>query len=494
MFQLDNVLKRSVVIVAFTCAIDLIMLLFFNVPFDWYLIPVSLCGILSGYQVIYIFSVTNEYGLRLPLVFYFYCTLWFGCYFAPLLHFALNFWLIFNNSLILPQKWEPYVLIVGTLNAIGLILFIYSYKYFYGVSKVHNKVYLLLNAGKINYVYLLCFVSFVCQVIVYAKLGGLSGFIATYETRSEDQGFAGFGLLFIISEFFPIALIFLFYIKALYSPLLRKGKSIMIFLVMLFVACMLFGGLRGSRSNTILTMLHACMVIHYFIRKFQVKEMVIGVFMLISFMYVYKFYKQGGSDAVAQYTEGTLDVSEDKYNFNVFEMLLTDFARADIQPYMVYRVQNSNYKPKMGATYIGGIIHYAPGIDKESVTTKKTAATELLYDYSGKAMGFYTTRIFGLLGEYILNFGYYTASLIFLPLAFFIARLDKWVYSLTPADVRNFIVPLWILFIVFLFSADLDNVIFFYMKRMLLVIVMLWLVSGKFIITRGSDDNNKLTA
>ncbi|WP_162996629.1 hypothetical protein [Mucilaginibacter celer] len=487
-------LNRSTVAIALICVIDLVMMLFFNVPFDWYLLPVSVCGVLATYQIIYIFQVTGQHGLRLPLVFYFYCTLWFGCYFAPLLHFALNFWLIFNNSLILPKRWEPYVFIIGLLNAGGLVLFIYAYKYFYGIRKPHNKVYLLLKAGKLNYVYLLCAVSFVCQIIVYAKLGGISGFISTYETRSEDQGFAGFGLLFVISEFFPIALIFLFYIKALYNPALRKGQSIMIFLFLLFVACMLFGGLRGSRSNTILTMLHACMVIHYFIRKFQVKEMVIGMVMLISFMYVYKFYKQGGSEAVAQYTEGTLDVSEDKYNFNVFEMLLTDFARGDIQPYMIYRYQNSNYKPKLGATYIGGLLHYIPGVDKESLTTKKTAATELLYDYDGKAMGFYTTRIFGLLGEYILNFGYYTAFLIFLPLAFFMARLDKWVYSLTPTDVRNFIVPLWILFIVFLFSADLDNVIFFYMKRMLLVIVMLWLVSGKFAMTRTNEDNNKLAA
>jgi hypothetical protein len=199
---MDNKLNISAVAIGLTLSIDLLMLLFFNIPFDWYLIPISLCGIFSAYQIIFIFNVTNEYSLRLPLVFYFYCTLWFGCYFAPLLHFALNFWLIFNNSLVLPKRWEPYVFIIGVLNAIGLLLFIYAYKYFYGISKVHNKVYLLLSALKFNYVYWLCGISFVCQVIVYAKLGGISGFISTYETRSEDQGFAGFGLLFIISEFF----------------------------------------------------------------------------------------------------------------------------------------------------------------------------------------------------------------------------------------------------------------------------------------------------
>ena len=198
---------------------------------------------------------------------------------------------------------------------------------------------------------------------------------------------------------------------------------------------------------------------------------------------MYKFYKQGGTEAVNAYTRGTLDVTEDKFNFGVWDMLLTDFARGDIQPYLIYRYDNVKYEPKMGGTYIGGLLHLFPGfmVDKESLVTKKTAATELLYGYNGQAMGFYTTRIFGLLGEYILNFGYYTAFLIYLPLAFFIARLDRWVYSLTPNDVRNFIVPLWILFVVFLFSADLDNTIFFFMKRMLLVIVMLLLVSNKFV-------------
>ncbi|RYZ94736.1 MAG: hypothetical protein EOP47_27245, partial [Sphingobacteriaceae bacterium] len=329
MIRLTN---KPVIAILVTFAIDLFMLIVLDIPLNWYLLPVSVCGILSGYQILYLFSVTREHKLRLPLVFYFYCTLWFGCYFAPLLHFALNFWLIFNNSLVLPKNWEPYVFIVGLLNAIGLAIFIIAYRYFYAVSKPYNRVYLLLKRLKLNYVYLLAFISFAFQIFIYAKLGGVSGFIETYENRGEGAGFAGFGLLFIISEFFPIVLIFLFYIKALYSPSYRTGKSIFIFLLILFAACMFFGGLRGSRSNTILTILHACMLIHFFIRKFPVKEMVMGTLLLVTFMYVYKFYKQGGSAAVAEYSEGTLDVSEEKYNFNVFDMLLTDFARADIQP------------------------------------------------------------------------------------------------------------------------------------------------------------------
>jgi hypothetical protein len=476
-----NNLNQGIIAVAVTGIINLFMLLVLNIPFDWYLLPLTVCGIVSVYQVLYVFKVTRQYGLRLPLVFYFYCTLWFSCYFAPLLHFALNFWLIFNNSLILPQKWEPYVLIIATMNAIGLIIFVYAYRYFYGTAKPQSKVFLLLNAIKLNHVYGLCAISFLFQIIIYAKLGGISGFIATYEARGEEQGFAGFGILFIVSEFFPIALIFLFYIKALHNAKLRNAGSIAIFLVILFISCIFFGGLRGSRSNTVLTIMHACLVIHYFIRKFQVKEMVIGVAFLVTFMYVYKFYKQGGTEAVSEYTEGKLDVSEYKYNFDVFDMLLTDFARGDIQPYLVYRYDNSNYQPKLGGTYLG-FIHFLPSfmVDKESLTTKKTAATELLYNYDGEVLGFYTTRIFGLLGEYILNFGYSTAFLIFLPLAFFIARLDKWVYSLTPTDVRNFIVPLWVLFIITLFNADLDNAIFFFIKRMVPVMLMLWLVSARF--------------
>ncbi|TCC96815.1 O-antigen polymerase [Pedobacter psychroterrae] len=483
-----NNIERISVAIAVTSAINLFMLLALNVPFDWYLLPLTVCGIISVYQIVYLIDITRQHGLRLPLVFYFYCTLWFSCYLAPLLHFALNFWLIFNNSLILPGKWEPYVLIIATMNAIGLILFVFAYRFFYGLRKPQNKIYLLQSNKKLNYVYLLCFISFAFQIFIYSKLGGISGFIAAYEARGEEQSFAGYGILFIISEFFPIALVFIFYIKALYSPKLRNGKNIFIFLAILFVACIFFGGLRGSRSNTVLTMVQACLILHFFIRKFQIKEMVIGVAFLVSFMYVYKFYKQGGTEAVTAYTEGKLDVSEYKYNFDVFDMLLTDFARADIQPYLVYRYDNSNYQPKLGETYLG-FIHFFPAfmVDKSAITTKKTAATELLYNYKGDVLGFYTTRIFGLLGEYILNFGYYTAFLIFLPLAFFIAALDKWVYSLAASDVRNFIVPLWILFVITLFNADLDNAIFFYIKRIFPVMVMLWLVTDKFLIKRSLE-------
>lgn len=478
----NNYQVHAIIAVASTAVINMFMLLVLNIPFNWYLIPVSICGILSVYQLFYLWDTTRQHNLRLPMVFYFYCTIWFGCYLAPLMHFALNFWLIFNGSLVLPPRWEPYVFIIGTLNAIGLLIFIFCYRYFYSISKPGNKVFLIQDGGKLTYVYLFCLVSLLLQLFIYSKLGGISGFINTYETRDEDAGFAGFGLLFIISEFFPIALIFIFYVKATRNATYRRAVSVLIFMLVLFVACMFFGGLRGSRSNTVLTMLHACVIVHYFVRKFRAREMIIGVMLLVGFMYVYKFYKQGGSQAVEAYASGTLDESETKYDFDVFEMLLTDFARGDIQPYLVYKYQNTNYQPKLGATYPGGIIHFLPStlIDKESVITKKTAATELIYSFNGEVMGFYTTRIFGLMGEYILNFGYYTAFLVFLPLAFFIAKLDKWIYSLTPADVRNFIVPLWILFVIFLFSADLDNAIFFFMKRMLLVIIMIALVSAKF--------------
>lgn len=481
---MNSLVNKLIITTVLILAINMLFLVVFNVPVGWYMLPVSACGIVSSYQIIRIFYICRLNGLRLPLVFYFYCTLFFGCYLAPLTHFATNFWLIFNNSLVLPENWEPYVLIIGVLNAVGLGLFTLCYQFFYQTSKPYNRVYLLLQSIKLNYVYVIAGISFIFQLFIYSRLGGITGFIETYESRGDGEGFAGFGLLFIISEFFPIALMFLFYIKAVRNEVWRRPVIIFSFLLILFITCMFFGGLRGSRSNTILTLLHAGMLIHFFIRRFHVKEMVVGLLFLVCFMYVYKFYKQGGAEAVTQYSEGTLDASEDKYNFNVMEMLLTDFARGDIQPYLIYKYQDNKYEPKMGETYIGGLMHFLPGfiIDKEQLTTKKTAATELLYGHNGQAMGFYTTRIFGLLGEYILNFGYYTAFLIYLPLAFFIAKLDKWVYSLSPADVRNFIVPLWILFVIFLFSADLDNTIFFFMKRMLLVIVMLSLVSSKYIV------------
>ena len=94
----NNYQIHIIIAAASTVVINLFMLLVMNIPFDWYILPVSMCGILSVYQILKIWDITRKLDLRLPMVFYFYCTIWFGCYLAPLMHFALNFWLIFIRS------------------------------------------------------------------------------------------------------------------------------------------------------------------------------------------------------------------------------------------------------------------------------------------------------------------------------------------------------------------------------------------------------------
>lgn len=462
--------------------INILIYIFFDIPIALYLIPVTICGWATLYKILELFQLAKLTQANPPLVFYFYITVFIATYLAPLAHFASNFWIIFNNSLILPKNWEPYVFTIAVINAIGILVFINCYNYFYYLESKNKTVFLLSQDSNINYIYLFGCISFIFQLYIYIQLGGLSGFIATYEARGEEQGFGGFGLLFMISEFLPTALILLFYIKVQSSPSLKNRNTIFIFLLILFISCIFFGGLRGSRSNTILTIIHAVMVIHFYIRKFAYKELAVAGIFLLSFMFVYKFYKQGGVEAVKQFSEGTIDKSTDKYDFNLLEMMLTDFARADIQPYLIYRFDNFKYQPKFGATYIGGILHYLPSfaIDRNNLTTKKTAATELLYQQKGENIGYFTTRIFGLVGEYILNFGYATAFLVFIPLAFFLARLDKWIKQLQPNDIRNFIVPLWILFVIFLFNADFDNAIFFFMKRMFLAMLLVFLISKRY--------------
>jgi len=477
-------MKIGFVIAAWTVVvINIIAVFFFDVPFGLFMVPISLCGAISLYHVVRLIVLSKRRGVLLPLVFYFYCTIFFATYLAPILHYSVNFWLMANNTLILPKKWDYWVFLVGLLNLIGLLIFVQVYKFFRNKKFINRKIWLpSKNRNKYFYVYLLAAVSILVQIYIYAKLGGISGYVDTYETRVEDGGFAGFGVFFIISEFFPIILVFLFYIRAQSDENFKSAKYIFLFLIFLFITCLLFGGLRGSRSNTILTVMHAGMLIHFFIRKFSVKEISIGLVCLVSFMYVYKFYKQGGTEAVKAYYEGRIDYSNEKYDFGLVQLLLNDFARADIQPYLIYRYENSSYIPKYGLTYFGGILHYVPpSLISYTGPTKKKAATELLYGRPGESLGWYSTRIYGMLGEYILNFGYHTSFLIFVPLGIFLAFLDKWAASLERGDLRNFLYPLLIIMIILLFSTDFDNLVFFFMKRIFLVMVIIKVGSDKYI-------------
>ena len=59
---------------------------------------------------------------------------------------------------------------------------------------------------------------------------------------------------------------------------------------------MVFGGLRGSRSQTVWSLFWATGIIHLWIRPLSKRFIAAGVCFLVAFMYLYGFYKGLGHD------------------------------------------------------------------------------------------------------------------------------------------------------------------------------------------------------
>ncbi|MCG9714997.1 hypothetical protein L1D29_19600 [Shewanella insulae] len=322
-------------------------------------------------------------------------------------------------------------------------------------------------------------ITFICQLYVYYKFNGIYGYVLTWTLEREK--FSGLGPVLTVAEAFPIIGIFV-------VLLLRDkiGRETFIFVLaaflVFFIAKLLFGGLRGSRSNTIWGLFWFAGVIHLSYYRFKTMQFVLGFIFLLSFMSIYSIYKTYGVDS---FNNDVSVTSTGRYEGNpLIGILLTDFSRAGEHAFLLSEViERDDYESKLGATYFTAIAKLLPGIDspfgKES---KNSAGAELFYGTTvldaGDTDSFYNSRIYGLYGEGLLNFGPLVPVILFLILGIFLSLLNKFCISLKPQDIRVLLVPFLSNLCLLLILADLDNIIFFFIKNGFIPFVFVFIVSN----------------
>ena len=157
------------------------------------------------------------------------------------------------------------------------------------------------------------------QLYVFQKFGGFIGYMSILST-ARDQ-FEGLGIYLILAEAFPI-------VFALYILLSKNNnnKNFVFFamlIILFFILKLLFGGFRGSRSNTIWGLFWLAGVIHIVYYKFKKVHFMLGALCIITFMSVYSLYKSFGVEAFSgSYTLQDTGRYEGNTSLGV---LLTDF-------------------------------------------------------------------------------------------------------------------------------------------------------------------------
>jgi hypothetical protein len=451
--------------------VSIVLVLALNSPAlnHWFILPVIVCGTLIAADLVDwargrldLFSPVGVLGVvGFHLLFM-----------APLLHVYWDYWAIVPDS---PADWRPWLGAAAMLNAVGLMGYCAAtQRSSRPVSATHTR-----NAWSIDWrsFYILwlgiLLVSACAQVYVYLSFGGILGYMLA--SVEPGDAFAGFGAVFAVSECFPIILLTGLVLIARRHGFVPSLPLILFAFIVLFALQMLFGGLRGSRSNTIWALFWAAGMVHLCVRPLTRKLAYVGLCFLLAFMVVYSFYKSYGPDAVQVIGDDQARAETARYRGQPFKgVLLTDFGRSDVQAVILYRCLRAAQPLAYGETYLGAATLPLPSTLTD-LATKAKVGTELLYGRGSYVPGsFRSSRLFGLSGEAMLNFGPAGVPIALLLLGVFVSWASRWIEGLHPGDPRIVLAPFLTVLGFFILLNDSDNLVFVIIKNLTIPLLFLF--------------------
>jgi hypothetical protein len=440
----------------------------------WFVLPVLLCGILIGADAVYwmrgrfVFDPVGVIGL-----------VGFHMFFmAPLLHVVWDHWM---RYIVPPPDWRPWLGGMAILNAIGLVIYRISRGWLNPQWRRGLQVWHLDRAKFLTLVGVGLLLTGGLQYWVYTRYGGIFGYILEYVSRTG--GFVGMGWIFTLSESFPILALMGFSVYAQRKRWSRSWFVIGVVLAIYWALLLLFGGFRGSRSNTVWGVFWAVGVIHFWIRPLSKRAILLGVLLIISFMYLYGFYKGAGLESLRALSPATRPMLEEQTGRTLKSVLLDDLARSDVQAFLLYRLtgEDADYEYALGRTYLGGMTILIPrAIWPQRPPTKVKEGTEAQY-----GMGSYvpdhwvSSRVYGLAGEAMLNFGPLAVPFAFAVLGLAVGLVRRLFINLQPGDARLLLYPFLVNLCLVILVGDSDNVVFFLIKNGSVPLLLLTLASRR---------------
>ncbi len=306
------------------------------------------------------------------------------------------------------------------------------------------------------------------QMQLLRHFGGPSGLIDAYEVRSEQ--FSGVGMLLMLAWPFPLIAL----LQALIVLSRRRGRPPRARLVLGLLAAFAvlhlgWAGLHGSRLSMLGGMFLAAGLCHFTLRRFSTRAVMIGMSAAFVFCFVYSFYKGAGRDGLSTALSGRGGIAQvqQQTGRDVGWLLLGDLARADVQMEVLWTMYDANpeYRPKLGGTYVGAAIFIPRFVWPTRPRGPQEAYAELRDGTIGVRDGEVpNSRVFGLTGETLLNFGWAGVPLLHAIFGLVIGCLRRFIDSLQPGDARFLLVPFAMLLVTAVYLLDLSQVVFMFLQ------------------------------
>ena len=441
--------------------------LFTPALWHWMILPTSVAGILLGVDVVE--WIRGRLDVLQPRA----VVALFGfhlCYLGPLLHVAWDHWPSYVHP---AQDWRTSLGVLALVNIIGLALYriVLSVRDSPAPLTVRQLDLRRFNAAGIAAMS----IGLLALIWVIAKFDGLSGYLRVVSGTRE--ALAGHGWLLLLAESWPMLLFALVLVSRrdwFRAHLLPLLLLLVVFVLVQFIT----GGLRGSRGNTVWPALMAVGLVHLVVRPVGRRLLLAGVSVLLAFMYVYGFYKSVGADVLdlarQQTTTTTLARETGR---TVPLLLLEDFGRAGTQSIVIDRLASGG-ELSWGMTYVGDLVKLTPdSIVPNPPVDKSSAGTDLLYAPGAYDAGVRSSRIFGLVGEGMLNLGLVGGALAFLPFALFVRWADRvWRAAATTGSLLpKLIAPSLVAICLLALGSDFDNVLWLLLGQVLPLAVVVFL-------------------
>lgn len=446
----------------------------------WFLIPVMFCGILIGEDAVQWFrgglTVFDPIGVIGLLGFHFF-------FLAPLLHVYWGYWLPRVDA---PADWRDWIGGMAILNCLGLLVYRFSRStlpLMYGLRASNHTIWRLHKLRFAALTFLTLLLSGLAQASVYARFGGIAGYVEA--VLKTPEVFQNTGWVFVFSESFPLVAMLGFTVYARAKRWRLNGISVVVVLTAFLLTQLLFGGLRGSRSNTVWALFWAVGLIHFWIRPVSRQLIYSGLVFLFAFLYAYGFYKEYGLKGLSAAVEDSDQriALQKKRGRDMKGIVLGDFGRTDVQAYILYKVSrpNSDYEYAWGRTYIGALALLIPrAILPDRPRTSVQEGTEVLNWQGAYLPGkFESSKVYGLAGEAMMNFGPLAVPFLFTFLGLVVGGVSWLMSRLSPIDSRLLLLPFLVNLCFPVLAGDSDNIVWFIFKQGLLPILLVFASSKR---------------
>lgn len=448
----------------------------------WFLLPAMACGILAGVDIVRwlrgrldIFDPRTIVG----------CLAFYGFFVAPILHVA---WDRFGAGydLILFGDWRPWLAATCGLSAAGLIAYKIAHNWTFASTRPSPTRW-QIDAKRFYPVFAFALILSVAGTVVYLwQLGGILGEVESFE--NNVTAFTGTGWLLIFAWPLTIlsSIVFVFAWNDRHGKTQRHMMTALLVLGAAGIGHFLMMGWYGSRSATIWALFWMVGIVHYRFRRFSPATVALGVILVIGFLYFYGFYKERGRAGFEVLQSPSTWLSPKGYQRDLKGLLLGDLARADIDAFILHNLVKDpgDYDYRLGLTYLGGPIILIPRYFwPDRPEYKVDAGTEAQF---GKITPWRSSRVYGLSGEALLNFGPFGVIPMFGLFGTLLGWYRRKLISWDVSDSRMFLAPLFAILLASALISDSDNLVYAFITDGMLVCCAIFAASRRFSLNQAA--------